>query len=399
MTTAGRSGMGRPAVRLFVDDPGGRPAAPGNAAILPALIPPSSIMSTAESSSPAPAAGPATPLAPSPRTGTRETVLTGDRPTGPLHLGHFAGSLRNRVLLQEEHDQTILVADLQALTDNAGRAADVRRNVREVVLDYLAVGIDPERTTIALQSAMPELAELTVLYLNLVTVARLERNPTVKAEVELRGFARDIPAGFLTYPVSQAADITGARATLVPVGDDQLPMIEQTNEIVRRLAHLAGRPVLPECRALLSPTPRLPGVDGRKASKSLGNAIPLSAGEDEIGALVRAMYTDPGHLRASDPGRVEGNVVFAHLDAFDPDREAVEELKERYRRGGLGDVVLKRRLDEVLQSLLAPIRERRRALAVEPEAVDAILRRGTARARGTAARVLADVRGAFALDA
>src|SRR3712207_1301353 len=243
----------------------------------------------------------------------RETILTGDRPTGPLHLGHYAGSLRNRVRLQHDHDQTVLVADLQALTDNAGRAADVRRNVLEVALDYLAVGIDPALTTIALQSAIPELAELTVLYLNLVTVARLERNPTVKAEIEQRGFARDIPAGFLAYPVSQAADITAVRATLVPVGDDQLPMIEQTNEIVRRLAHLAGRPVLPECRALLSDTPRLPGVDDRKASKSLGNAIALSATPDEIRAAVRAMYTDPGHLRASDPGKVEGNVVFAYL--------------------------------------------------------------------------------------
>ena len=338
---------------------------------------------------------PVTPAVQVPR--EREIILTGDRPTGPLHLGHYAGSLRNRVRLQREHDQTILVADLQALTDNAGRAADVRRHVREVVLDYLAVGIDPDVTTIALQSAMPELAELTVLYLNLVTVARLERNPTVKAEIELRGFARDIPAGFLAYPVSQAADITGVRATLVPVGDDQLPMIEQTNEIVRRLAHLAGREVLPECRALLSDTPRLPGIDGRKASKSLGNAIPLSASPDEIRAAVRAMYTDPGHLRASDPGRVEDNVVFAHLRAFDPDQDAVTELEAHYRRGGLGDVALKRRLADILEALLGPIRERRAVAASEPGLVDDILRRGTARARETAGRVLDDVRRAFML--
>src|SRR5690348_416408 len=278
----------------------------------------------------------------------RETILTGDRPTGPLHLGHYAGSLRSRVELQETHDQTILIADLQALTDHAGRAADVKVNVREVALDYLAVGIDPARTTIALQSAIPELSELMMLYLNLVTVARLERNPTVRSEIELRGFARDIPAGFLTYPVSQAADITGARATLVPVGDDQLPMIEQTNEIVRRLAHLAGHPVLPECRALLSSTPRLPGIDGRKASKSLGNAIELSASDAEIRAKVNAMYTDPGHVLASDPGRVEGNVVFAYLNAFDDDRDAVAELEAHYRRGGLGDVVVKRRLVDAL---------------------------------------------------
>ncbi len=328
----------------------------------------------------------------------RETILTGDRPTGPLHLGHYAGSLRNRVALQHAHDQTVLVADLQALTDNAGRAADVRRNVLEVVLDYLAVGIDPARTTIALQSAIPELSELTVLYLNLVTVARLERNPTVKAEIELRGFARDIPAGFLAYPVSQAADITGARATLVPVGEDQVPMIEQTNEIVRRLAALAGRAVLPECRALLSDTPRLPGTDGRKASKSSGNAIALSATPDEIRAAVRAMYTDPGHLRASDPGRTEGNVVFAHLRAFDPDADAVAELEAHYRRGGLGDAALKRRLEELLQALIAPIRARREELAADPAEVLAIVERGSARARQTAASVLADVRAAFHLD-
>lgn len=333
-----------------------------------------------------------------PATGTRERVLTGDRPTGPLHLGHYAGSLRSRVRLQESHDQTILVADLQALTDNVGRARELRGFVLDVVLDYLAVGIDPARTTIALQSGIPELAELTVLYLNLVTVARLERNPTVRAEIELRGFRRDVPAGFLVYPVSQVADITGFRATLVPVGEDQLPMIEQTNEVVRRLAHLAGHPVLPECRALLSDTPRLPGVDGRKASKSLGNAIALSASPDEIRAAVRAMYTDPGHVRASDPGTVEGNVVFAYLDAFDPDREGVEALKARYRAGGLGDVAVKRRLEEVLQALLAPIRERRQALASDPAEAMAILARGTERARETVASVLKDVRRVFGLD-
>ena len=327
----------------------------------------------------------------------RETILTGDRPTGPLHLGHYAGSLANRVELQHHHDQVVLIADLQALTDNTGRAANVRDNVLEVALDYLAVGIDPRLTTIALQSAIPELAELTGLYLNLVSVARLERNPTGKAEIELRGFARDVPAGFLFYPVSQAADITGFRATLVPVGEDQRPMIEQANEIVRRLASIAGRPVLPECRALLSRTPRLPGVDGRKASKSLGNAIPLSASPDEIRAAVRAMFTDPGHLRASDPGRVEGNVVFAHLRAFDPDQGVVDELEAHYRRGGLGDAALKRRLEELLQALLAPIRERRAALAGDPGAVLDVVRQGSERARETAAAVLDDVRRLFHL--
>jgi tryptophanyl-tRNA synthetase len=328
----------------------------------------------------------------------RQVVLTGDRPTGPLHLGHFAGSLRTRLALQHEHDQTILIADLQALTDNAGRPIDVRRNVLELALDYLAVGIDPTASTIAVQSGIPELAELTVLYLNLVTVGRLERNPTVREEIALRGFGRAIPAGFLVYPVSQAADITAVRATLVPVGSDQLPMVEQTNEIVRRLKHLSGRSLLPECRPLLSGTPRLPGVDGRKASKSLGNGIALSAAPDEVREKVRAMFTDPGHLRASDPGRVEGNVVFAYLDAFDPDRAAVEELKTRYRRGGLGDVALKRRLEHVLDSLLAPIRVRRRELAGDPSAIEGLLRTGTARTRETAAGVLRDVREVFALD-
>jgi tryptophanyl-tRNA synthetase len=328
---------------------------------------------------------------------TGHRILTGDRPTGPLHLGHYVGSLRNRVALQGANDQTVLIADLQALTDNAGRAVDVRRNVLEVALDYLAAGIDPAATTICLQSGVPELAELTVLYLNLVTVARLERNPTVRAEIGLRGFQRDVPAGFLTYPVSQAADITAFRATLVPVGADQLPMIEQTNEIVRRLAHLAGRPVLPECRGLLSSTPRLPGVDGRKASKSLGNAIALGAHPDEIRAAVRAMYTDPGHLRASDPGRVEGNVVFAYLNAFDPDRAAVAELEAHYRRGGLGDMALKRRLEELLQATIAPMRARRAVHAADPGAVLDLVRAGTERARAVAADVLRDVRAVFHL--
>jgi tryptophanyl-tRNA synthetase len=343
----------------------------------------------------------ATPVAPSRGADAavrREVVLTGDRPTGPLHLGHFAGSLRTRLALQHEHDQTIVIADLQALTDNAGRPTDVRRNVLELALDYLAVGIDPSASTIAIQSGIPELAELTVLYLNLVTVARLERNPTVREEIALRGFGRAIPAGFLVYPVSQAADITAVRATLVPVGSDQLPMVEQTNEIVRRLAQLAGRSLLPECRPLLSDTPRLPGVDGRKASKSLGNAIALSAAPNEVRAKVRAMFTDPGHLRASDPGRVEGNVVFAYLDAFDPDRATVQDLKASYRRGGLGDVALKRRLEDVLDALLAPIRVRRRELAGDPSAIEGLLRTGTARTRETAAGVLRDVREVFALD-
>lgn len=326
-----------------------------------------------------------------------DVILTGDRPSGVLHLGHYAGSLSTRVALQGRCVQTLLIADLQALTDSSGRAAQVAAHVEEVALDYLAAGIDPALTTIAVQSGLSALAELTVLYLNLVSVARLERNPTVKAEIELRAFARDIPAGFLCYPVSQAADITGFRATLVPVGDDQLPMIEQTNEIVRRVNRVAGAPILPECRALLSSTPRLPGIDGRKASKSLGNAIPLGASADDIRRLVRAMYTDPAHMRASDPGHVEGNVVFAYLRAFDPDTRAVEELEAHYGRGGLGDAPLKRRLENVLEQVVAPMRVRRAALAGDRAYVRAVLRDGTTHANDITRAVLRDARRAFAL--
>ncbi|HEX6053389.1 MAG TPA: tryptophan--tRNA ligase [Gemmatimonadaceae bacterium] len=333
-----------------------------------------------------------------PSVASDDVILTGDRPTGALHLGHYAGSLRTRLALQGRCAQTLLIADLQALTDASGRAAHVAEHVVEVALDYLAIGIDPDQTTIAVQSSLGALSELTVLYLNLVTVARLERNPTVKAEMELRGFARDIPAGFLCYPVSQAADITGFRATVVPVGEDQVPMIEQTNEIVRSVNRLAGSAVLHECRALLSTTPRLPGVDGRKASKSLGNAIPLGATSDEIRRLVNAMYTDPGHVRASDPGRVEGNVVFAHLDAFDPQPAEVAELKRRYQHGGLGDVALKRRLEGVLEDVIAPIRARRAALARDRASVMDVIRDGSARAEAMTRDVLRDVRRVFALN-
>jgi len=326
-----------------------------------------------------------------------DVVLTGDRPTGVLHLGHYAGSLRTRVALQGRCRQTLLIADLQALSDSSGRASHVAAHVEEVALDYLAAGIDPSLTMIAVQSRLPALAELTVLYLNLVTVARLARNPTVKAEIEARGFDRDIPAGFLCYPVSQAADITGFRATLVPVGEDQLPMIEQTNEIVRRVNRLANATILPLSRAMLSSTPRLPGTDGRKASKSLGNAIPLGASPDDVRALVDAMYTDPGHLRASDPGRVEDNVVFAYLRAFDPDVEAVAELERKYAHGGLGDVTLKRRLEDVLQQVVAPMRERRALFAREMSFVRAAIREGTQRADAMTRETLDRVRTAFAL--
>ncbi|VIO79952.1 Tryptophan--tRNA ligase 2 [Bradyrhizobium ivorense] len=309
-------------------------------------------------------------------------ILTGDRPTGPLHLGHYAGSLRSRLAFQDTHQQFLLLADMQALTDNAHDTGKVRNNVVEVALDYLAVGIDPERSSICLQSQLPALAELSMLYLNLVTVARLERNPTIKDEIRARGFGRDIPAGFLCYPVAQAADITAFRATVVPVGEDQAPLIEQTNEIVRRVNALAGHALLPEAQAIIPRAGRLPGVDGRaKMSKSAGNAIALSASSDDITAAVRAMFTDPDHLRVADPGKVEGNVVFTYLDAFDDDHAAVADLKARYRRGGLGDSTVKRRLEDILQALIAPIRARRAELARNRDHVIDVIRRGTLRAR------------------
>lgn len=313
---------------------------------------------------------------------SRPVILTGDRTTGPLHIGHYVGSLRNRVELQHTHRQYVLLADAQALTDNAHDPAKIRRNVVEVALDYLAVGIDPALTTICLQSALPALAELTMLYLNFVSVARLERNPTIKDEIQARGFGRDIPAGFLCYPAAQAADITGFKAQVVPVGEDQAPIIEQTNELVRRLNRQIGHALLREAKALIPSMGRLPGVDGKaKMSKSQGNALPLSASDDEIAAAVQRMYTDPDHLRASDPGRVEGNVVFTYLDAFDPDAGEVAALKAHYRRGGLGDMVLKRRLTFILQGLLAPIRERRAEMARRPGDVLDMLRTGTATGR------------------
>jgi tryptophanyl-tRNA synthetase len=333
-------------------------------------------------------------------TDNRPTILTGDRTTGPLHLGHYAGSLKNRVALQDTHRQYLLLADTQALTDNADDPGKVSRNVLEVALDYLAVGIDPEKTTICVQSGLPALAELTLLYLNFVTVARLERNPTIKDEIQARGFGRDIPAGFLCYPAAQAADITAFKATVVPVGEDQGPLIEQTNEIVRRVNRQIGRNILPEACALIPTVGRLPGIDGKaKMSKSRGNAIPLSATPDEIRDAVRRMYTDPNHLYASNPGTVEGNVVFTYLDAFDPDRAAIEGLKGHYRRGGLGDVALKRRLEDVLQGLLAPIRERRSALARDPGYVLDLLHVGTLRARAKTQATLDELRAALGLFA
>ncbi|NUF85846.1 tryptophan--tRNA ligase, partial [Acinetobacter seifertii] len=323
----------------------------------------------------------------------RPIILTGDRPTGQLHLGHFVGSLRSRVGLQDSHHQHLLLADAQALTDNADNPDKVRRNILEVALDYLAVGIDPTKTTICVQSCLPALNELTMLYLNFVTVARLERNPTIKSEIQMRGFERDIPAGFLCYPVAQAADITAFKATVVPVGEDQIPMIEQTNEVVRRVNRQIGQDLLPECKALLSNMARLPGFDGKaKMSKSLGNTIVLNASDKDIKKAVNAMYTDPNHLRIEDPGQVEGNIVFTYLDAFDPNKEEVEELKAHYRRGGLGDGTVKKRLEGVLKELITPIRERREELAKDPDYIMDVLRQGTDKCRIITQQTLDEVK-------
>ncbi|AXA91194.1 tryptophan--tRNA ligase [Massilia sp. YMA4] len=330
---------------------------------------------------------------------TPAVILTGDRPTGPLHLGHFVGSLRSRVEYQHQYKQYIMLADSQALTDNMDDTNKVHRNVVEVALDYLAVGIDPAKSTILIQSQIPELAELTFYYLNMVTVARLERNPTVKAEIVLRGFERDIPAGFLTYPASQAADISAFKASIVPVGEDQIPMIEQTNEIVRRFNRLANKDVLVECKALVPEIGRLPGIDGKaKMSKSLGNTINLGASADEITAAVKKVYTDPLHLRVQDPGHLEGNVAFIYLDAFDPDKAALEEMKAHYVRGGLGDSVVKKRLEAVLQELLGPIRARREEFAKDKGYVMQLLKEGTLRAREVAAQTADEVKAALGLS-
>lgn len=328
----------------------------------------------------------------------RPIILTGDRPTGQLHLGHFVGSLRSRVGLQDSHHQHLLLADAQALTDNADNPDKVRRNILEVALDYLAVGIDPTKTTICVQSCLPALNELTMLYLNFVTVARLERNPTIKSEIQMRGFERDIPAGFLCYPVAQAADITAFKATVVPVGEDQIPMIEQTNEIVRRVNRQIGQDLLPECKALLSNMARLPGFDGKaKMSKSLGNTIVLNASDKDIKKAVNAMYTDSNHLRIEDPGQVEGNIVFTYLDAFDPNKEEVEELKAHYRRGGLGDGTVKKRLEGVLKELITPIRERREELAKDPDYIMDVLRQGTDKCRIITQQTLDEVKDGLGL--
>jgi tryptophanyl-tRNA synthetase len=326
-------------------------------------------------------------------------ALTGDRPTGPLHLGHYVGSLVNRLVLQETHRQFIMLADVQALTDSYDQPEKVRENVFQVTCDYLAIGIDPGKSTIFIQSCIPQIAELTIYYLNLVTVNRLRRNPTVKTEIEQKGFQETVSAGFLCYPVNQAADITFIKAQVVPVGDDQLPMIEQTNEIVRSFNRIYNTDILVEAKALIPKMARLPGIDGQaKMSKSLGNAIYLSDPTDVIQKKVMSMYTDPGHLHVADPGKVEGNTVFAYLYVFDSRTAEVEELKAHYQRGGLGDVILKKRLIEVLEALVTPIREKRTLIQADRDYVMSVLKEGTERTEAEAAINMEQIRKVMRLD-
>ena len=340
-------------------------------------------------------------------------ILTGDRPTGKLHVGHYVGSLRRRVELQNsgEFDKIyIMIADAQALTDNADNPEKVRQNILEVALDYLSCGLDPEKSTIFIQSQIPELCELSFYYMNLVTVSRLQRNPTVKSEIQMRNFEASIPVGFFTYPISQAADITAFKATTVPVGEDQMPMIEQTPEIVHKFNTVYGEALvqpkimLPEndsCR-------RLPGIDGKaKMSKSLGNCIYLSEEPDEIKKKVMSMYTDPDHIKITDPGKIEGNTVFTYLDAFCqpehferylPDYANLDELKAHYQRGGLGDVKVKKFLNNVLQETLEPIRNRRKELEKDIPAIYEMLKKGSEEAEKVAAQTLADVKAAMKIN-
>ncbi len=325
-------------------------------------------------------------------------ILTGDRPTGPLHLRHYIGSLKRRVALQHEYEEYVLIADVQALTDHFLHPKVVRDNVIHVALDYLAAGVDPNSTAIVIQSQVPELTELTSYYLNLVTLSRLQRNPTVKEEIRLRRFTGGVPVGFLTYPVSQAADITAFRAHLVPVGEDQLPMIEQTRKIVR-LFNRCYRETLVMPDALLSTCPRLPGIDdGQKMSKSLGNTINLSDSSDTVRHKVMRMFTDASRIHAVDPGHMRGNPVFVFHDAFNPDRQKVDELKERYEKGTVGDVEVKHELAVVLNDLLEPMRKRRAAYQQDLAAVWSLLKNGTNRARVTAGETLAAVRKVLHLD-
>ena len=343
----------------------------------------------------------------------KKIILTGDRPTGRLHVGHYAGSLSERVRIQNAggyDDMYVMIADAQALTDNAENPEKVRQNIIEVALDYLSCGLSPEKVCMFIQSQVPELCELSFYYMNLVTVSRLQRNPTVKTEIQMRNFETSIPVGFFTYPISQAADITAFKANIVPVGEDQLPMLEQAKEIVRKFNSVYGETlvepeaVLPSRKACL----RLPGIDGKaKMSKSLGNCIYLSDTADDVKKKIMSMYTDPDHIKVTDPGKLEGNAVFTYLDAFAtdehfaaflPEYKNLGELKAHYTRGGLGDMKVKRFLNEVLQSILEPIRARRKEYEKDIPAVYDILKRGSEKAERAAAATLSDVKTAMKIN-
>ena len=345
---------------------------------------------------------------------SKNIILTGDRPTGKLHLGHFVGSLRERVKLQDSgnyDEMYIMIADAQALTDNADNPEKIRENIIEVALDYLSVGLDPNKVTLFIQSQVPQLTELTFFYMNLVTVSRLERNPTVKSEIKLRDFNTSIPVGFMTYPISQAADITAFKANIVPVGEDQLPMIEQTREIVRTFNNTYKKEVLVEPKAVLPDNEvclRLPGTDGKaKMSKSLGNCIYLSDSTEEVRKKVMSMYTDPDHIKIDDPGKIEGNTVFTYLDAFCenkyfdkylPEYKNLDELKAHYQRGGLGDVKIKKFLFNVLEEVLTPIREKRKIYENKIEEVYNILESGSKKAERVANITIKEVKEAMKIN-
>lgn len=330
------------------------------------------------------------------------TILTGDRPTGKLHLGHYVGSLKTRVEMQADptNNLYVMIADVQALTDNAKNPEKVASNILEVALDYLAVGLDPTKTTMFIQSQIPQIAELTMFYMNLVSVARVRRNPTVKSEIEQKKFGEGVPTGFFVYPISQAADITAFKANLVPVGEDQKPMLEQAQEIVHSF-NATYDDVLVHPKGVFPPKGmgRLPGIDGNgKMSKSLGNGIYLADSADIVQKKVMSMYTDPNHIHVADPGQVEGNMVFTYLDVFGTDKEKIQELKEHYRRGGLGDVKIKRYLIDVLEAELAPIRARREEFAKNPDHVMDILRQGSLAAEKVAAETLSEVKSAMGIN-
>jgi tryptophanyl-tRNA synthetase len=327
-------------------------------------------------------------------------ILTGDRPTGKLHLGHYVGSLKSRVAMQHEYETFIMVADVQALTDNFDNPQKVRDNVMEVTLDNLAVGLDPQNVTFFIQSEIPEIAELTVFFMNLVNMGRLLRNPTVKDEVKQKGFGEEVPVGFVNYPISQAADILFLRSHMVPVGEDQKPMLELTREIARRFNNIYGD-VFPEPEIKVGDIGRLPGTDGNaKMGKSLGNVISLADSAEQVQKMVMGMYTDPTRIKATDPGKVEGNPVFIYLEAFGAEehRSQIAEYKERYRAGTVGDVEVKRFLADVLNKFLDPIRTRRAEYEQQPELVEKILKEGTEKAREEARKTMAEVKKAMKLD-